>query len=217
MNASWYPPNTSPPQPPPGESAAQREGDWSAAVRGRLFDHRTILIRGVLDDDAATRAAAELMTLDATGDSRITVHLDAAGGTLEAAFAVMDVIDLLGVPVHVLCVGRAEGSAVGVLAVSSRRASTPHARIRLSDPEATMSGSASDLARWAEHHIEQLRRFHQRVAQAVRRPIADVAADFASGRYLSPPDAVAYGLIDEIATPRGAVFPLPGRTVGFQP
>ena len=216
MNASGYPPNI-PLQPRPGDVGAQRQGDWSTEVRGRLFEHRTILIRGVLDDDAATRAGAELMTLDATGDSRVTVHLDAAGGSLEAAFAVMDVIDLLGVPVHVLCVGRAEGTAVGVLAVSSRRASTPHARIRLSDPVAMMAGPASELARWAEHHIEQLRRFHQRVAQSVRRPFADVAADFASGRYLSPQDALAYGLIDEIATPRGAVFPLPGKTVGFQP
>jgi len=80
-----------------------------------------------------------------------------------------------------------------------------------------MSGSASELARWAEHHIEQLRRFHRRVSEAVRRPLSEVAGDFASGRYLNPPDAVAYGLIDEIASPRGAVFPLPGRTVGFQP
>ena len=217
MNASWYPPGLPPLVQPPAQGPNPTAGDWADTIRNRLFEHRTVLIRGVLDDAAATQAAAELMTLDATGDSRITVHLDAAGGTLEAAFAVMDVIDLLGVPVHVLCVGRAEGSAVGVLAVASRRASTPHARLRLSDPETTIAGSASDLARWAEHHVEQLGRFHQRVAQAVRRPVSEVADDFASGRYLNSQDAVAYGLIDEIATPRGAVFPMPGRTVGFQP
>jgi ATP-dependent Clp protease protease subunit len=220
MSASWYPPNVPPFVRPPDErpvSPASPEGDWAVAVRSRLFEHRTVLIRGTLDDAVATQAAAGLMTLDATGDSRITLHLDASGGTLEAAFAVMDVIDLLGVPVHALCVGRAEGSAVGVLAVASRRASTPHARIRLSDPETTMAGSASELARWAEHHLEQLRRFHERVAQAVRRPVPEVAADFGAGRYLNAQEALAYGLIDEIATPRGAVFPLPGRTVGFQP
>ncbi len=88
-------------------------------MRSRLFDHRTIFIRGVLDDETANRAAAELMTLDATGDERITLQLDLAGGTLEAAFTVMDVIDLMGVPVHALCVGRAVGPAVGVLAVAT--------------------------------------------------------------------------------------------------
>jgi ATP-dependent Clp protease protease subunit len=79
-----------------------------------------------------------------------------------------------------------------------------------------MAGSASDLARWAEHHVGQLGRFHQRVAEAVRRPVEQVAAEFASGRYLSAQDALNFGLIDEVASPRGAVFPLPGRSVGFQ-
>jgi ATP-dependent Clp protease, protease subunit len=203
------------PEVPRGDAAI--EGDWAASVRDRLFAHRTILLRGALDDAVATRAAAELMTLDATGDSRVTLHLDAWGGGLEAAFAVMDVIDLLGVPVHVLCTGRADGPAAGIVAVCSRRACTPHARFRLSDAEASMHGSAADLSRWAEHHLDQARRFHQRVADAVRRPVEDVASDCAAGRYLTADEALAYGLVDEIATRSAAVYPLPGRTVGFKP
>ncbi len=193
------------------------EGDWGQAVRDRLFEHRTILLRGVLDDAAATRAAAELMTLDATGDTRVTLHVDAWGGTFEAAFAVMDVIDLLGVPVHVLCVGRADGPAVGVIAVGSRRACTPHARFRLRDAEGSMHGSAAELARWAEHQLHQARSFHERLAAATRRSVDEVAADCAGGRYLTAAEALAYGLVDEVAAPRGSVYPLPGRTVGFKP
>jgi ATP-dependent Clp protease protease subunit len=190
--------------------------EWADVLRARLFEHRTIMIRGTLDDAAATQAAAELMTLDATGDSRVTVHLDAAGGTLEAAFAVMDVIDLLGVPVHVLCVGRAEGPAVGVLAVATRRAATPNARFRLADPEAAMHGTAADLAGWAEHHVGQLRRFHARVARAVGRSVEEVARDCEARRYLTAEEALRDGLIDEIASAQGVVYPLPGRTVGFR-
>jgi ATP-dependent Clp protease protease subunit len=192
------------------------EPEWGAVVRDRLFQHRTVLLRGVLDDGAATRAAAELMTLDATGDSRVTLHLDAWGGTLEAAFAVMDVIDLLGVPVHALCTGRAEGPAVGVVAVAARRACTPHARFLLRDAEATMQGSAADLSRWAEHHIGQARRFHERVASAVQRPVEDVARDCGAGRYLTADEALAYRLVDEVASARASVYPLPGRSVGFK-
>jgi ATP-dependent Clp protease protease subunit len=190
--------------------------DWADDVRGRLFAHRTILIRGVLDDAVANQAAAELMTLDATGDSRITVHLDLTGGTLEAAFTLIDVIDLVGVPVHALCVGRAEGGAAGVLAVATRRASSPHARFRLADPTASMAGSASELSRWADHHLAQLDRFHMRLATAVRRPVDEVADDCRTGRYLTAEEALRYGLLDEIAAPRGAVYPLPGRSVGFR-
>jgi len=208
---TWFP--DAPRQP--GPLAA--EGDWAEAIRGRLFERRTILLRGALDDAAATRAAAELMTLDATGDTRVTLHIDAWGGTLEAAFTVMDVIDLLGVPVHVLCIGRADGPAAGIVAVGSRRACTPHARFRLCDAEGEMRGSAADLARWAEHYLQQARRFHERVGAATGRTVDDVAADCAAGRYLTAEEALAYGLVDEVASPRGSVYPLPGRSVGFQP
>jgi ATP-dependent Clp protease protease subunit len=214
MGPVWPPGPLVPGRPP---EVVAGETEWGASVRDRLFEHRTVLLRGALDDAAATHAAAELMTLDATGDTRVTLHLDAWGGTLEAAFAVMDVIDLLGVPVHVLCIGRADGPAAGIVAVGSRRACTPHARFRLRDAEATMHGSAADLGRWAEHHLQQARRFHERVAAATQRPVEDVAADCAAGRFLTPEEALAYGLVDEVAAPRGSVYPLPGRTVGFTP
>jgi len=191
--------------------------DVGALVRDRLFERRTVLLRGEIDDAAATRAAAELMTLDATGDSHVTLHVDAWGGTLEAAFAVMDVIDLLGVPVHVLCLGRADGPAVGVVAVGTRRACTPHARFRLRDADAAMHGSAADLGRWAEYHMDQVGRFHARLAQAVGRPVDQVAADCAAGRFLTAEEARGYGLVDEIAATRGSVYPFPGRSVGFKP
>jgi ATP-dependent Clp protease protease subunit len=218
---SW-PPASFPPMGPgrwgrPPEPAPNRANrEWADGLRSRLFEHRTIMLRGELDAEVANVAAAELMTLDATGDSRITVHLDLAGGTLEDAFAVMDVIDLVGVPVHVLCTGRAEGPAVGILAVATRRASAPHARFRLTEANASMSGSATELHRWAEHHIARMQRFHERLAAAVRRPVDEVAADCAEGRYLTAEQALSYRLIDEIASPRGAVYPLPARTVGFR-
>ncbi len=214
MNSPWLPPGPARTSPAPPDPTG---GDWADIVRGQLFDRRTVVIRGVLDDAAANQAAAELMTLDATGDSRVTLHVDASGGTIEAAFAVMDVIDLLGVPVHILCVGRAEGPAAGVVAVGSRRACTPNTRFRLVDPDASMTGSAADLARWAEHHLDQVRRFHERVASAVRRPAEQVAADCAAGRYLSAEEALDYGLVDEIASRRATVYPLTGRSVGFRP
>jgi ATP-dependent Clp protease protease subunit len=189
---------------------------WEDQLRARLFEQRTILLRGELTDAVATQAAAELMTLDATGDTRVTVHLDLSGGALEAAFAVIDVIDLLGVPVHILCTGRAEGAAVGILAVGAHRTCTPHARLRLADPVGTMSGPASEIGRWAEQHRAQVTRFHQRLAAASRLEIDQIAADCARGRYLTPDEARGAGLIDEVAAPRATITALgEQRPFGF--
>jgi ATP-dependent Clp protease protease subunit len=188
---------------------------WADAVRERLFEQRTILLRGELTDAAAGEAGALLMTLDALGDSRVTVQLDVTGGGLDAAFSVMDVIDLLGVPVEVRCVGRAEGPGVGILAVAAHRVMAPHARLRLADPTASVAGRASELGAWAEQHRAHLDTFHRRVAEAAHRPVQEVADDCARGRYLTAEEAHRYGLVDEVAAPRGVIRPHRPRSIGF--
>ncbi len=201
---------------PDGDSGSARPARaWADVVRDRLFEQRIIVVRGELTDLAASQAAAELMTLDALGDDRITVQLDVEGGGLDAAFSVMDVLELVGVPVDVLCVGRVEGPGVGILAVGARRVMAPHARVRLADPTWSLSGRASELGAWAEQHRAHLDRWHRRVAEAARRPAAAVADDCARGRYLTAEEALRYGLVDEIAAPRGVVRPHRPRSLGF--
>lgn len=191
--------------------------DFADSVRTKLFEQRTVFISGTLDDKAAGDAAAQLMTLDATGDSSVTLVLDATGTSLEPAFTVIDVIDLLGVPVHAVCVGRAEGPAVGVLAVCERRAMAPHARLRLRDPDAEAKGTATEMARWAEHHQRALATFHRRLAEATKKPVEKIAEDCAAGRYLDAEEAVAYGLADEVAGNDAAIIRWPGFRMGFRP
>jgi ATP-dependent Clp protease protease subunit len=188
-------------------------GDW---VRTRMFDQRTVLVSGELTTDLATAAAAELMTLDGEGDELVTVHLDCTGGSLEAAFTLIDVVDLVGVPVHTVAVGRVTGPSVGILAVADRRFALPHATIQLREPQSSYSGHAADVTGWAEQYGRQVARFVSRLARAVRRDEDEVADDLRRGRHLSPDEAKAYGLIDEVVSGRAEVKRLPGRGFGFQ-
>ena len=54
--------------------------DWGASLRSRMFDQRVVFITGNLTDEVAGRAAMELMTLDATGDSVVQLHLESPSG-----------------------------------------------------------------------------------------------------------------------------------------
>jgi ATP-dependent Clp protease protease subunit len=186
------------PPPGPGLPAGPPGADWSTWLRSQLFERRIVLLRGPLDDELAGHAAAELMMLDATGDEPVALHVDSGGGPLHAALSVMDTIDLLGVPVTVTCVGRAEGSAVGVVAAAERRFAAPHARFHLAEPSSSVTGSAADLHHWAQHHQVQLERFVERMAQATGRNGEHIEADMAAGRWLSAEEAVEYGLVDQI-------------------
>jgi ATP-dependent Clp protease protease subunit len=183
----------------------------------RLFERRVVFLSGNLDESLASRVAAELMTLDGTGDEPVNLQIDCGGGTLEAAFVVMDVIDLLGVPVHATCAGRAEGPPVGVLAVASRRIAAPHARFRLTEPQSSFHGTASELTTWVGYHQRQLDRFYDRLSAATGRPARDIAADSRDGRYLDAEEARRAGLVDEIADREAEVYRWPPRGFGFRP
>jgi ATP-dependent Clp protease protease subunit len=188
-------------------------------VRETMLAKRIVTLRGTLDEALAGQVALELMSLDASGDERITLYVDSASGNLEGAFTVMDVIDLLGVPVDATCLGRAEGPAVGVMAVSDHRSAAPHARFRLCEPQSSAQGRASDMQRFAEQQRLQLDRFIARVADATGRPTEHVEADINAGRYLQAGEALEYGLIDDIWTPvRRAGAEGDGREpLGFRP
>jgi ATP-dependent Clp protease protease subunit len=155
------------------------------------------------------------MTLDALGDEPIGLQIDCADGELEAALSLMDVIDLVGVPVHATARGLVGGPAVGVLAVSTHRVATPHASFRLCEPESRFAGSAQDLARWADHSLERSALFCRRLAEAVHQAAEHVEADLSAGRFLSADEALSYGLIDEISRARRGEPP--PRPIGFAP
>lgn len=199
--------------PPPG----QPDDGGRRSVRDRLFDQRVVFLWGYLDDTLASRLAIELMTLDASGDDPIHLHIDCPGGTLEASLCLVDVIDLLGVELTATCVGQAAGPGIGPLAVAPHRRATPHARFRLSEPVFELSGPARELDAWAASHRAQFRRFCERVAGSLGMSPETLETDLATGRFLDADQALEYGLIDEICGPGARVYPMPGPRLGFKP
>ena len=167
-------------------------------MEARLLDQRVVRLWGPLDDASVGRACAEMMALDATGDDAVQLYVGSSGGPLHLALTLIDTMDLLGVPVHVTCLGRAEGAAVGVVAAGARRYAAPHAQFHLTEPEVSVRGSASHLAVWAEHHRAELERFVQRLAEATGRPAEHVEADLSMGRWLNAEEACRYGLVDSV-------------------
>ncbi len=193
------------------------DGDLADVLAQRLFGQRVVVLRGPLDDMTAARVAAELMTLDADGDTAVTLRIDSAEGSLATALTLMDVVELLGVPVRALALGQVGGAAVGVLAVCSHRSAMPSTRFFLSEPRTHMDAPARNVAQWARLREDERARFCQRVATATGRPADTVAADLAGGVFMGAEEALAYGLVDEICRPEAAIHQLPGPPIGFRP
>jgi ATP-dependent Clp protease, protease subunit len=180
----------------PGEPSGRRWPD--AWLQEKLFARRIVFVTGRLDDAAAAQAAAAIMTLDACGDAPIDIYLDSPHGTLEAAFVLIDVLDLLHATVRGHCHGQVGGPAIGVVAVADHRSASPHATFRLAQPTAQFSGTPDQIAAHNRQQQDLLWRFHARLARATGRPAEGIADDMRRGRYLDAQEALEYGLIDAI-------------------
>jgi len=180
------------PDVPPGR---RRLSGW---LEEKLFERRIVLITGLLDDAAAAETAAALITLDARGDEPIELHLDSPDGTLEAAFVLIDTVDLLHARLRVHCRGQVGGSGIGVVAIARHRVASPHTRFRLAQPTTQFSGTPDQIAAQSRQQQELLWRFHARLAQVTGRPAEEIAEDMRRGRLLDAREALDYGLIDEI-------------------
>ena len=178
-----------------------RHSGW---LQKQLFERRIVLVTGRLDDAAANEAAAALMTLDATGEEPIELHLDSPGGTLEAAFVLIDMLGVLHATVRACCRGQVGGPAIGVLAAVHHRSAAPHTRFQLAQPKTQFSGTPDQIASRVRQYRDLLWRLQARLAQLTGRPAEEIADDMRSGRYLDAREALAYGLVDEITSERNS-------------
>jgi ATP-dependent Clp protease protease subunit len=189
------------------------------------MEQRVVLLNGPLDDATVTRVSAELMTLDAEGDDAVTLRIDCGEAALAPALTLMDVIELMGVPVWAVCLGQVGGGAIGVLSVCDHRAAMPSTRFTLSEPATHMEAHVRNVAQWAELRAAERGRFCERVGAAVGKPAEEVGADLERGRFFGAAEALAYGLLDEVCRPDADVRRLPGSgsspgstpPIGFRP
>jgi ATP-dependent Clp protease protease subunit len=170
-------------------------GGW---LQEQLFEHRIVFVTGRLDDDAAAKAAAALLTLDASGNRPIELHLDSPGGALGAAFVLVDTANTLRSELRVLCRGQVGGPAIAVVSAADHRAATPHTRFHLAQPTARFTGAPEEIAAQSRQQQELLWKLYGHLARRTGRPAEDIAEAMRRGRSLDAREALDYGLIDEI-------------------
>jgi ATP-dependent Clp protease protease subunit len=159
---------------------------------------------GHLDETTATVLCAQLLTLDADSPDRtapIRLHLQGLSADLQAALTVMDALDAVGVPVHAFARGHLSGPALGVLAASGRRVASPNAGFLLAEPVASFEGTAADLAGRQRQFATMLDALYFRLADVTGREVDEIRDDARGRRFLTAGEAVAYGLIHEVAQP----------------
>ncbi len=210
----WFP--SSPPKPPGPVPPAREWLDPHAGSRSTLYERllakRIVLTSGFLDDDAAARLSAQLLTLDAEQKEPIRLELQNLQAELSAVLTVMGILDVLRVPVHACVSGEIAGPALGVLASCPRRSGYPNASFVLAEPKLHFGGTVTALTAREQQMTRMLDTLYFRLAEVTDREVDQIRDDVRRGRTLTTAQAIGYGLIqDQEATSRP---PPPGGPPG---
>ena len=170
-----------------------------ANVWRKLYENRTLYLRGAIEDTVADTLVAQLMSLDADSDKDVTLYINSPGGLVSGMFAVYDVMNLMRAKVNTVCVGVAASAAAFLLGTASgTRSATENARIMIHQPLGGARGQAVDIQIQARQIAFLRERLNEILAERTGKSVEQITRDTDRDFWLSAPDAVAYGLIDEV-------------------
>ena len=181
-----------------------REGEDSgsalSSVALQLRKSRTVKLGTVLDDAAANRICAELLFLQSEDATQgVALHIDSPGGSVTAGLAIADTMEFIGPPVSTVCVGQAAGMAAVLLAAGAKgkRFALRTASVTLRSPSGV---DELDAATHPHEVARLLGAVTELLVSHTGRPSHDLERDRDEGRSMTPEEARAYGLIDEVLT-----------------
>lgn len=171
-----------------------------AQITEKLLEARTVLIHGEVDSKMAQSVTAQLLALSAASDAPITVFLHSEGGHVEAGDSIHDMLRFVKPRIRMVGTGWVASAGVHIYLAVPRedRFALPNTRFMIHQPMGGARGRASDIQIEAEELLRARARLNQAIAEATGQPIERVADDTDRNFWMSPEEAIEYGLVGKI-------------------
>lgn len=180
-------------------------GERSFDIYSRLLRDRIVFLNGEVNDDSASLVIAQLLFLESENpDKDISLYINSPGGSVYAGLGIYDTMQFIKPDVQTICVGMAASMGAFLLAAGAKgkRFSLPHSRIMIHQPSGGSRGMASDIQIQAREIQDLKGILNQILAERTGQSIETVTRDTDRDYYMSPQQALEYGLIDRIYTKR---------------
>lgn len=181
----------------------EREGTLERTydIFSRLLKDRIIFIGMPIDDRVANTVIAQMLFLAMESKTQdIYLYLNTPGGSVTAGLAIYDTMKYVKCDVSTCCIGQC--ASMGALLLSAgtkgKRYSLPHARIMLHQPWGGAEGSAIDVHIQAEEIMRLKKILNTILSKETGQPLSKIEKDTERDFYMSPEEALKYGIIDEV-------------------
>jgi ATP-dependent Clp protease protease subunit len=169
-------------------------------IFSRLMRDRLLWVAGPVDDRMSTVVQAQLMFLDSSDKTDITMHIDSPGGSVKSGLSMVDVMNYIYCDIRTVNTGMAAsmGSVLLGAGTKGKRSSLKFSKTMLHQSSGGAGGNIQDarisFIEWERTNnvlFELLGEFCGKDAEVVKN-------DSSRDLWLSAEEALSYGIIDEI-------------------
>ena len=187
-------------------------GERSYDIYSRLLKERVVFAVGPVEDYMANVIVAQLLFLESENpDKDIALYINSPGGSVSAGLAIYDTMQFIKPDVSTICVGMAASMGAVLLAggAKGKRFMLPNSRAMIHQPSGGFQGQARDIHIQAQEILKIRGRLNEILAKHTGQTVEKISLDSERDNFMSPTEAVAYGLVDKlldkrVATPTAA-------------
>lgn len=199
-------PRTPPPLP------TVEGGSGQIDVISRLLKDRILLLGTEVNDEVANVLVAQLLYLAQDDpDADITLYINSPGGSVSAGLAIYDTMKFIPCDVQTVCFGMAASMGAFLLGAGTpgKRKSLPNARIMIHQPLGGAQGQATDIEIQAKEILFTKACLNKFIAEYCDQTIEKIAEDTDRDFFMTPYEALDYGIIDEVIKTKTSHIPVP--------
>jgi ATP-dependent Clp protease protease subunit len=176
-------------------------GERAYDIFSRLLKDRIVVLGTAINDQIANLAVAQMLFLASDDpDKDINCYINSPGGQVYSGMAIYDTMQYIKPDVSTICVGLAASMGSFLLAggAAGKRASLPNSRIMIHQPLGGAQGQAADIEIQAKEILWIRQRLFELLAKHTGKEVEQIEKDADRDYFLSPQEAKAYGLIDNV-------------------
>lgn len=180
-------------------------GERAYDIFSRMLKDRVVFMVGPVEDHMANLLVAQLLFLESENpDKDINLYINSPGGSVTAGMSIYDTMQFIKPDVSTVCLGQAASMGALLLAggAAGKRYCLPNARVMIHQPLGGYQGQASDIDIHAKEILSIRDRLNRILAHHTGQPLKTVEKDTDRDNFLSPEQAVKYGMVDAVISSR---------------
>ena len=179
------------------------DGERAFDIYSRLLNERIIFLGEDVNEHTANSVVAQLLHLayvDPQAD--ISLYINSPGGSVYDGMASYDTMNFIKPDVATYGIGLQ--ASMGAFLLSSgtkgKRFCLPHAKVMIHQPSSGTRGKVTDMEIDMKETLEVKEMLAKIMAKNTGQKLAKVKSDMERDYWMTPDEAVKYGLIDKILT-----------------